>query len=802
MMFLGFGSSAIVHHAIYLPFKSEVAVKMIDLDHFERNQIDELRREIQVMNLCKHPNLLRTLASFVHESKLWIVTPYLAGGSCLDIIKGGYRDGLEETVIATILQHALQGLDYLHRNGHIHRDVKAANLLMDKDGTVQLADFGVSSCLTDDADRKGVRKTFVGTPCWMAPEVMELTKGYDFKADIWSFGITALELAYGHAPFSKYPPMKVIYLTLSNDPPRLERKRCKYKYSKNFKELVDLCLQKDPSKRPSAETLLKHSFFKAAKKKGFLVTEILQKIPPLEERLRLKRLAKEVMANTTRESNEQQANDTGDDGDASLKWDFSSNEESIGVAMDSMEQSISRTNTFSTSEDDGNKASRFVVEADPVNSDSAAIGMETNGDSVNSIEKSNSSAKLTSPTLSMTETSGEADESGIRKGRFSVLESAEGEDAAVPTTASAEAAANNQNPSDSLIRSFVPTPPPPEDSEEGRRSRFKVETALDAASYAAATTIAASSVQGHLNSINLTPLRIALDKSLERGSPVVNPSRFEVRSNPHIVASNVPQGNGNPAKQTNLSDGTSSLLQQTQHFPNQNHNQHQQSALPSTQQQHHPSAHPSVCNASGYFDDVDDPIYYAREYGRPASHGSFIFIHPSQLDQLLLLNELIRQQLLELRNSTGHCNTTRNPSPPRPYDAFQEPYPQYNRGYWDNLDRDPMMEDPRVAYPVNFSTYSSYTPSANSNNTRMESVDLGKRRSFSIDARHPAHLNTIHGGGGVPFHHEQVQKSTTHHRSVHSVKNHFHPPSETEILRREVEYLRRENQQLLQRTST
>ncbi|KAF9113826.1 hypothetical protein BGX27_000730 [Mortierella sp. AM989] len=269
---IGYGSSAVVYDAYYKPLNKRVAIKVIDLDMFERNQIDELRRETQVMALCKHPNVLRVNGAFVTESKLYIVTPYLSAGSCLDIMKTAYPDGFDEISIATILKQALQGLDYLHKNGHIHRDVKAGNLLMDDDGSVLLADFGVSSSLMEGGDRRGTRKTFVGTPCWMAPEVMEQA-GYDYKADIWSFGITAIELATGHAPFAKYPPLKVLMLTLSNDPPTLDRESTKHRYSKLLKEMIDSCLQKDPTRRPSAEKLLNHSFFKQAKKPSHLATQ-------------------------------------------------------------------------------------------------------------------------------------------------------------------------------------------------------------------------------------------------------------------------------------------------------------------------------------------------------------------------------------------------------------------------------------------------------------------------------------------------------------------------------------------------
>ncbi|CAL9130613.1 unnamed protein product [Musa acuminata var. zebrina] len=160
----------------------------------------------------------------------------------------------------------------------------AGNILLDNSGVVKLGDFGVSACMFDKGDRQRARNTFVGTPCWMAPEVLQPGSGYDFKADIWSFGITALELAHGHAPFSKYPPMKVLLMTLQSAPPGLDYDRDK-KFSKSFKEMIAMCLVKDQTKRPTAEKLLKHSFFKHAKPRDLSVKSILIGLPPLWERV-------------------------------------------------------------------------------------------------------------------------------------------------------------------------------------------------------------------------------------------------------------------------------------------------------------------------------------------------------------------------------------------------------------------------------------------------------------------------------------------------------------------------------------
>ncbi|XP_071913012.1 uncharacterized protein [Coffea arabica] len=204
---VGEGVSASVYRALCVPFNEIVAIKVLDLEKCN-NDLDGIRREVLTMSLIDHPNVLRAHCSFTTGHHLWVVMPYMAGGSCLHIMKSANPEGFEEPVIATLLREVLKALVYLHGQGHIHRDVKAGNILIDTNGAVKLADFGVAACMFDTGDRQRSRNTFVGTPCWMAPEVMQQLHGYDFKADIWSLGITALELAHGHAPFSKYPPMK------------------------------------------------------------------------------------------------------------------------------------------------------------------------------------------------------------------------------------------------------------------------------------------------------------------------------------------------------------------------------------------------------------------------------------------------------------------------------------------------------------------------------------------------------------------------------------------------------------------
>ncbi|XP_077597598.1 mitogen-activated protein kinase kinase kinase kinase 2 [Stigmatopora nigra] len=251
---IGCGTYGEVFKARNLRTSHLAAVKIVKLDACD--DITSIQQEITMMKECKHKNIVAYFGSYHRNTKLWICMEFCGGGSLQDIYH--VTGPLTEKQIAYVTRETLQGLHHLHETGKMHRDIKGANILLTERGDVKLADFGVAAEISASVAK---RKSFIGTPYWMAPEVAAVEKkgGYNHLCDIWALGITAIELAELQPPMFDLHPMRALMLMSKSafQPPKLKEKN---KWSTTFQSLVKMALIKSPRKRPSAETLLQHPF--------------------------------------------------------------------------------------------------------------------------------------------------------------------------------------------------------------------------------------------------------------------------------------------------------------------------------------------------------------------------------------------------------------------------------------------------------------------------------------------------------------------------------------------------------------
>lgn len=275
---IGQGNYGRVYKAVEKESGREVAIKILPMDEEDLENMKKLELEIQVLRRCDHECIVRYLGSYVKDNELWIVMEFCDAGS-LAVMMSKQGKALEEPQIATVMNQMVQSLVYLHQQRMIHRDIKADNILMNSAGAAKLADLGVAAQLGGTMDQ---RRTATGTPYWMAPELV-LEQEYNYKVDVWSLGITAIELADKKPPFFDMLPMRALFIIATGDkpPPTFAEPD---KWSAEFNDFVNQCLVKDPAERASAIDLLEHPFIKGAPPKESMIDFVQEYIEAQEKK--------------------------------------------------------------------------------------------------------------------------------------------------------------------------------------------------------------------------------------------------------------------------------------------------------------------------------------------------------------------------------------------------------------------------------------------------------------------------------------------------------------------------------------
>ncbi|EGC36669.1 hypothetical protein DICPUDRAFT_150846 [Dictyostelium purpureum] len=296
---LGDGAYGSVYKGTHKDLGFTLAIKVIEM---KESESQSLQNEINILKNCKSPNVVSYYGSLQHEDNVWILMDFCALGSIRDIIESTEKT-LNESQISFVVKNTLKGLIYLHKQNIVHRDVKAANILLGEDCQVKIADFGVSEKLNGASQSKEM----IGTPLWMAPEVI-LKKNYDYKADVWSLGITIIEMADGLPPHMDMNPMRAMKMVPIWPPPTfLEPK----KWSPLLNDFLARCLNKDPEKRSSPIDLLCHPFLRKERSPevlGDLVNQLFRIKKKKHDEL--KKQQKHSTVNSTANSNSDVDNST------------------------------------------------------------------------------------------------------------------------------------------------------------------------------------------------------------------------------------------------------------------------------------------------------------------------------------------------------------------------------------------------------------------------------------------------------------------------------------------------------------
>lgn len=264
---IGRGAFGKVYKGLDKKTSKTVAIKIIDLEQSE-DDIEDVMKEIKSLKSIQCSNITQYYDSFMVQMDLWLILEYLGGGSVRDVIESRASGFIPELQTGIILRETLKALDYMHTRRMLHRDIKSANILLADNGDVKLADFGVVGKLAGTMDK---RNTVVGTPYWMAPEVIS-QESHDQSADIWSLGITCIELSTGRPPLSEMPFLKALFYIPQRPAPTLEGSQ----YSEDLKEFCDMCLQKEPTKRLTARQLLEQCDLVKTTKGTANLTELIQ----------------------------------------------------------------------------------------------------------------------------------------------------------------------------------------------------------------------------------------------------------------------------------------------------------------------------------------------------------------------------------------------------------------------------------------------------------------------------------------------------------------------------------------------